>query len=142
MRTLTSIIIFVFATITSFGQDISDITYGMTAKENELWVKKVMSSEKEKQLILIQNRFFRHKEIKKSVDDVVPIIIANGIFVNEIANIELRNLFVNQLTPDKVQITILDKEPEGLYVNKAWTGIVILSINDKKISKLLRKNKP
>ncbi|TCC90216.1 hypothetical protein EZ428_13120 [Pedobacter frigiditerrae] len=141
MKTLTSIIIFLFVTTTSFGQDISGTPYGLTAEDNEIWLKKVLLSDKETKLTLIQHRFFRQKEFKKLANDAIPILIANGIVVNEVANIELRNLLVNQLTPDNVQVTILDKEPEGLYVNKAWTGIIILNIKDRKINKLLKRQK-
>ncbi|ADY50622.1 hypothetical protein Pedsa_0033 [Pseudopedobacter saltans DSM 12145] len=65
--------------------------------------------------------------------DDAPIVLANGIVINELTNIKLKNLLANRLTPEKVQITILEKAPEGLYINKRWTGVIVLTINNKKI---------
>ncbi|WP_316736622.1 hypothetical protein [Pedobacter aquatilis] len=114
----------------------------MTVEENEIWLKKAVLLDRETQLTSIQNRFFRRIAFKKLANDAIPVIVANRVMVNEVSNIELKNLLSNQLTTDNVQVTILEKEPEGLYVNKAWTGIVILNIKDKKISKLLKSYKP
>ncbi len=100
-----------------------------------------MSSEKEMQLTLIQNRFFRQKEFKYIASDIIPIVIVNGYIVKEILDAELKNLLGYQLTQDKVKLTILEKEPEGVYVNKAWTPIIILNINDKRINRLLKRYK-
>lgn len=125
-----------------FGQDLTNSQYGMTVEENEIWLKKAVLLDRETQLTSIQNRFFRRIAFKKLANDAIPVIVANRVMVNEVSNIELKNLLSNQLTTDNVQVTILEKEPEGLYVNKAWTGIVILNIKDKKISKLLKSYKP
>ncbi|MCX2574645.1 hypothetical protein [Pedobacter sandarakinus] len=142
MKSLASVILLLFIATFSFGQDFPNISYGLTAEENELWLKRVIPSEKGTQLTLIQNRFFKRKDFTKSANTAIPVVIANGIVVNEIVNTELKNLLATQLTTDKVQITIVEKEPEGLYVNKAWTGIIVLSISDKKINKLLKRYKP
>lgn len=141
MKSLVYIIFFLFVATVSFGQDLSSDSYGMTAKENEIWLKKLMSSEKEMQLTLIQNRFFRQKEFKHIASDIIPIVIVNGYIVKEILDAELKNLLGYQLTQDKVKLTILEKEPEGVYVNKAWTPIIILNINDKRINRLLKRYK-
>lgn len=142
MRMLTALLFFLFVTTTSFSQDVANDAYGMTAEENEIWLKKALSSDKETQLTLIKNRFFRQEEFKKSANDAIPIVVINGIIVSEVSNVKLKNVLVNQLTPDKVMVTIIEKEPERIYINKAWTGIILLTISDKKINKLLKKQKP
>ena len=132
--------IFIFKTAAVFGQGLSSSPYGMPADQNSLWLKKVINSAKDQQLTLIQDRFFRQKEYKKTENDDVPIIVMNGLVVNELSNQKLKNFLSYQLTADKVGMVIMEKEPEQLYVNKRWTGIVILTIDDKKtIRKLLRE---
>ena len=142
MKILSFIIIFLYATNPMFAQELKNHSYGMATDENITWLKKASISNKEQQLILIQNRFFRKQEFKKSETDDAPIVLANGIVINELTNIKLKNLLANRLTPEKVQITILEKAPEGLYINKRWTGMIVLTIIDKEIKKLLKSYKP
>ena len=123
-----------------FGQDLSSSPYGMTAEQNSAWLNKIINSAKDQQLTLIQERFFRQKEYKKTENDDIPLILMNGIVVNELMNQKLKSFLAHQLTADKVGIVIMEKEPEQLYVNKRWTGLVILTVEDKRtIRKLLRE---
>lgn len=141
MKVQSFIIIFLYATNPMFAQELKNHSYRMATDENITWLKKASISNKGKQLTLIQNRFFRKQEFKKSETDDAPIVLANGIVINELTNIKLKNLLVNRLTPEKVQITILEKAPEGLYINKRWTGMIVLTISDKEIKKLLKSYK-
>jgi hypothetical protein len=53
-----------------------------------------------------------------------------------------KSVFLNsELTVENVGIQIIEKEPEGLYVNRAFTGIVLIVITDKKTSRQFRKLK-
>ena len=122
-----------------FGQVVLRNPYGMNSEQTNTWLKEVSKADKEQQLTLIQNRFFKQNEFKKSETDDVPIILANGIILNELTNIKLKNYLSNQLTTENVNISILEKEPEGLYVNKRWPGVIILTINDRKTKRLLNR---
>jgi hypothetical protein len=38
-----------------------------------------------------------------------------------------------------VDLKVVEKEPEGLYVNKAFTGIILIVITDKKTGKKFKR---
>ncbi|AHJ95565.1 hypothetical protein [Hymenobacter swuensis] len=71
----------------------------------------------------------------------LPLLLVEGIAVDVTsAGDPVREVVLAQLTPDKVKaITVLEREPEGVYVNKAFTGWIIISLADKPLRKVLRR---
>ncbi|MBL7855899.1 MAG: hypothetical protein JNL17_15980 [Cyclobacteriaceae bacterium] len=111
----------------------------MTTEQNKAWLKELKMVDKEQQLSLIQNRFFRQKTFEKSDNDDIPVLVVDGIPISEQMDSNLRDFLAYQLSAEKIQIEVLDKEPEQLHVNKRWTGLILLNITDKKTRKKMYK---
>lgn len=69
------------------------------------------------------------------------MLVVEGIVVEVTgAGGPIRNVLASQLTPAQVKaITVLEREPVGLYVNKAFTGLIVISLADKQLRKALRR---
>lgn len=132
IRLLIFIIAFTILATSTFGQSKADSLYGMTTEQNKVWLTELKMADKENQLTLIQNRFFRQHTFEKSDNDDIPVLVVDGIPISEQMDTKLKDFLAYKLTADKVQIEVLDKEPEQLYVNKRWTGLILLNITDKK----------
>lgn len=132
IRLLIFIIAFTILATSTFGQSKADSLYGMTTEQNKAWLTELKMADKENQLTLIQNRFFRQHTFEKSDNDDIPVLVVDGIPISEQMDTKLKDFLAYKLTADKVQIEVLDKEPEQLYVNKRWTGLILLNITDKK----------
>lgn len=132
MQSLFLIIVFTSFAATSFGQNRYDSIQGMSPEQNVAWLSEVKNADKERQLVLIQDRYFRQSTFKKSEIDDRPLLVVDGIPMSDQMDLELRNFLAYEITSDKVDITILDKEPEALYVNKRWAGVILLNITDRK----------
>lgn len=138
MRLLIFIIACKTLTTSAFGQS-PDTLYGMAPEQNKAWVTELKLANKEKQLILIQNRFFKQRIFEKSNNDDIPVLVVDGIPMSDQIDIKLKDFLAYKLTADKVQIEVLDKEPEQLYVNKRWTGLILLNITDKRTRRKMYK---
>lgn len=132
MQSLFLIIVFTSFAATSFGQNRYDGIPEMSPEQNVAWLSEVKNADKERQLVLIQDRYFRQSTFKKSEIDDRPLLVVDGIPMSDQMDLELRNFLAYEITSDKVDITILDKEPEALYVNKRWAGVILLNITDRK----------
>src|SRR5690606_20220269 len=122
----------------AFAQD-AGTSYGMPPAQNSAWLFELKSVNKKQQLALIQERFFRQKTFDKSDEEDVPLLIIDGIPVDEQLDTRMRDFLAFQLTADAVEIGVLGKAPDGLYINKAWTGLIALNITDKKTRRRMNK---
>jgi hypothetical protein len=142
MRTLTFIFIFATLATATLAQNAAETPYKMPRQQNEAWMVRVKKADKIVQLELVKNRLFREHQTANQADDGdVPLLIIDGIAMDK--NIDKKKLdFLHaNLTADKVDIAIIEKEPKELYVNKRFTGMVLLKIVDRKIRKNFKKLK-
>jgi hypothetical protein len=114
----------------------------MTIEQNKDWLEKVSNVDKELQLSLIKIRLVENRQTLNQADKLdVPVLIIDGIPIEENIDDRKKEFLKSQLTVDAVDIKVVEKEPEGLYINKAFTGIVLIVITDKKTSKKFRRLK-
>jgi hypothetical protein len=148
MKSLFQIIFFCFLTSISFGQtsELSSLLY-MTDEQNRAWLTTLKLQDKESKWLMISDRYFRQSNSMKSIDrgnDNVPVLIINGVslLITDSLSADSSNQLLTLLTKDKIEnIKVLDKEPEGLYVNKGFTGVILVNLNDKKTNKRLQRIK-
>ncbi|SFT77084.1 hypothetical protein SAMN04489724_2131 [Algoriphagus locisalis] len=115
---------------------------GMTSGENLAWLTSLKDTTKQVQLTMIQNRFFKPtRPMMKSDNEDLPVMVVDGIPISLDINEGVRNFLANELIADNVEIEVLDKEPEELYANKRWTGLILLNITNNKTRKKMYKNK-
>jgi len=139
MRTLLFTIILVTLSTATFCQNTSDSLFTLTTEQNFAWLTALKNSAKGQQLRLINNRFFRQPTFRKPDNDNKPLLIVDGIPIRENSDSKTRDFFLNDLTADKVDIKVLDKEPEGLYIHKRFTGIILMTISDRRTSKRFKR---
>jgi hypothetical protein len=73
-----------------------------------------------------------------------PLLIIDGIPYDVAGSLTdaNREQLKQLLTVDKIgSIAIVDKEPDGIYVNKPFSGIILVTLNDRKTRNKLRKLK-
>jgi hypothetical protein len=122
----------------AFGQ--TGLSYGMATDENWDWLTRLKTSDKESQWNLVKNRLVEKRQTLDPKDKLdVPVLIVDGIPIADNIDKRQREFLVTQLTAEMVDIQVMEKEPEGLYINKAFTGIVLLTITDKKTSRKFKK---
>jgi len=132
--------IFFLLTLSTCAFAQTDFSYGMTSEENLDWLTRVKTSDKETQFNLVKNRLLEKRQTLDPKDKLnVPVLIIDGIPIVDNIEKRQREFLVTQLTADAVVIQVIEKEPEGLYINKAFTGIVLLTISDNKTSKQFKK---
>ena len=124
-------------TILVFSQDTSDSLSTTTVEENLMWLTTLKNADKNQQLTLIQNRFFGQPIRNENVE--MPVLIVDGVPIS--SNEKTRDFFRNRLTAEKVDIKVLDKEPEGLYIEKRFTGLIVITITDKRTSKEFKNSR-
>jgi hypothetical protein len=140
MKRLFQFLILLTLSTSGLSQTTTDATYGMTSEQNKEWLSKVINADKDLQIRLVKSRLIEKRQTLNQTDRlVVPVLIIDGIPIEENINDRQREFLKSQMTVDKVDIKVVEKEPEGLYVNKAFTGIVLIVITDKKISKKFRR---
>lgn len=123
MKTLILTVILMTKTLLVFSQS------------NLHWLTILKEADENLQLTLIQNQFIGQSTNTDSID--MPILIVDGVPIS--SNEKTREFFLNDLTADKVDIKVLDKEPEGLYIEKRFTGIILITITDKRTRKKFRR---
>lgn len=113
----------------------------MTNEQNKDWLIKVSHADKDLQFRLIKGRLIENRQPLNLTGNVaVPVLIIDGIPMEDSIS-EKQKAFLNTLTVENVDIKIVEKEPEGLYINKAFTGMVLIIIANKKTSKKFRRLK-
>jgi len=116
----------------------------MTPAQNHRWLVALKKQGVADQWAQIRSRYFLappQASSPTSPAGSVPVLVVEGIVVEMTdAGAPIRDVLASQLTPAKVKaITVLEREPAGLYVNKAFTGLIIISVADKQLRKALRR---
>jgi hypothetical protein len=119
----------------------------MSDTANQKWLTELKAQEMPLQWNMIANRYLGDVDASSKGEkskQFGPLLIIDGIAINinEKTNAETRKKLRILLAKDKISsVHVMEKEPEGLYINKAFIGIVLVRTNDKKISKTLSKIK-
>ncbi len=143
MKSLVIISLILAGYFSGFSQT-SEPAYGigMTINENLIWLASLKDTTKQIQLTMIQSRFFKPtRPLMKSDNEGLPVVIVDGIPISPDMNEKVRNFLANELIAEDVEIKVIDNEPEQLYANKRWTGLILMNITNKKTRKKLYKNK-
>lgn len=116
----------------------------MTPAQNNRWLVALKKQGVADQWAQIRSRYFLSPHQASSptiLAGSVPVLVVDGIVVEVTdAGDPIWDVLARQLTPAKVKaITVLEREPVGLYVNKPFTGVIIVSVADKQLRKVLRR---
>lgn len=119
----------------------------MSDTSNQKWLTELKGQEASLQWKMISDRYFGNVVASSkggNSKQIAPVLIIDGIAIDigDKTNAETKTKLRSLLTEDKIaSVQVIDKEPDGVYINKAFTGIVLVRTNDKKISKTLSKIK-
>lgn len=142
MKELLRLLILLTLSTSGFCQASMDASYGMTNEQNKDWLINVSRADKDLQLRLVKGRLLQNRQtINLTNNEAVPVLIIDGIPIEDSFS-EKQKAFLNTtLTVENVDIKVVEKEPDGLYINKGFTGMVLILITDKKTSKKFRRLK-
>ena len=147
MKVLVSILVSLLFSQSLFGQQLSAEQLFVTDTANQKWLTELKAQEMPLQWKMIANRYFGNIDASSKGDNSkqnAPVLIIDGIAIDitDRTSFETKTKWRSLLTEDKIaSVQVIDREPDGLYINKAFTGIVLVRTNDKKISKTLSKIK-
>jgi hypothetical protein len=114
----------------------------MTSEQNKDWLVRVRNADKDLQLILVKGRLFGNRQTSNPINKLdVPMLIIDGVPIEDNIDERQKEFLNTQLIKDNVDIQIIEKEPEGVYINKGFTGIVLIVITDKRVSKKFKRLK-
>lgn len=119
----------------------------MNKEQNHDWLTKVKSlGGKKEQWHAIQERFLMQTVESPNQNDRAkdcPVFMIDGVpyeisDLSDVSRQQLRSL----ITADKIgSIAIIDTEPGQLKTNTPFTGMVLVTLNDRKTKSRLRKLK-
>jgi hypothetical protein len=145
MRQIILTVLLSLFTAMLFGQTtLKDNRLLMTHHQNRSWLKAIMPLDKADQWNIISDRFFSSNQKQAAKNDSMrfyPLLVIDGIplLITDSLSGGSRTKLASLLTINKIsEIRILDREPDGLYVNRAFTGVILVTLNDKKTRKRLR----
>lgn len=145
MKQLLLALLFCFSTGLLFGQNVSSETPLMMAyDQNQEWVTTLKSLDKDEQWSMINERLFEFESGAENSDKekmYAPVLVIDGI-VPHVENLSTstRNRVQRLIEDDGIkEIRVVDKEPEGLYADKVFTGIILITLNNRKASRNLLK---
>lgn len=134
--------LFCFTIASLFGQATS---LKMTEEKNQIWLTTLRSQDKSEQLSMVKERFFVPQPAKYDLSErvlVVPVLVIDGIAITDNLSDSSREQLFQLLTEEAVkEIAVLDEQPEELYIEKRWTGLIVVVLSDKKVSRKLKKIK-
>jgi hypothetical protein len=147
MKVLVQILICLFFPMLLLAQSpSSEAPLSMSWEENQQWLLTIKTQEKPLQWKMITDRYFKNRTIKTDETSSLytPLLIINGLLISitESTNEDTKNKLLTLLTEDKIgEIKVIEKQPENLYIEKPFTGFILISVNDKKTSRTLKKIK-
>ena len=120
----------------------------MSFENNRQWLESLKATAgKAAQWQMIDERFF-NKTADMAVQggdrEYCPLLIIDGIpyETDKTMTDEVRKEIRKLINAEKVgSIAIVDKEPEGSYPNRAFSGFILITLKDKKTRKQLKKKK-
>jgi hypothetical protein len=133
---------FCFTIASLFGQATS---LKMTEEKNQEWLKTLKSQGKSEQLSMVKERFFVPRPAENDLSErvlLIPVLVVNGIAITDKLSDNSREQLFHLLTEKSVkEIAVLDEQPEELYIDRRWSGIIAVVLRDKKASRKLQKIK-
>jgi hypothetical protein len=91
----------------------------------------------------IQSRYFRAQEATSPSGSVtaLPILLVDGLAVERTSTgMPIWNLVATHLTTANLKtIAIIEREPSGVYVNKASTGWIVVTVADNSLRRMLQR---
>lgn len=143
MKSLFIISLILTSYFSGFSQELKPAYgIGMNTDENLKWLTSIKDTTKQIQLVRIQNRFFKPtRPMMKPDNEDLPVLVVDGIPISPDIDEGVRNFLAKELIADDVEIEVLDTDPEQLYANKRWTGLILLNITNKKTRKKMFKYK-
>jgi hypothetical protein len=140
MKHIVLTFLFCFNIVSLFGQAIS---LKITEEENQEWLAILKSQEKNEQLSMVKERFFMPQPAKYDLSErvlVVPGLVIDGIAITDNLSDTKREQLFQLLTEETVkEIAVLVEQPEELYIEKKWTGYIVMVLSNKKVSRKLQK---
>jgi hypothetical protein len=114
----------------------------LTADQNRAWLASVAEAEPQLKFALVKDRLISRYQIEEARERNIPLLILDGKpMAVDLSDTE-RNFLMTHLTPQNAQIDVVVKEPEGLYINKTFAGIILVKFTDKRIGRKFRKIGP
>jgi hypothetical protein len=117
----------------------------MTEEKNQEWLKTLKSQGKSEQLSMVKERFFVPRPAENDLSErvlLIPVLVVNGIAITDKLSDNSREQLFHLLTEKSVkEIAVLDEQPEELYIDRRWSGIIAVVLRDKKASRKLQKIK-
>lgn len=131
-----------FLTIAGNAAAQSSSATPMSDEENRKWLEHVKHREKHQQIRLIRQRFFEPPgDTGAPQKQCTPGIIIDGIFfdITESTPEHAKTQFFDLLTPESIETITTIENPGSLYVNKAFCGLILFNLNDRRTFKKLKK---
>ena len=119
----------------------------MTPGQNRRWLAALQHQGVALQWARIRRRYLvapqRASSPTLQVGDL-PVLVVGGTLVEvSSAGKPIQDLLAIELTPTKVKaITVMERAPAGVYPQKPFMGVIIISLADKSLRKLLRRTHP
>jgi hypothetical protein len=115
----------------------------MTPAQNSRWLGALKTQQKATQWARVRSRYFESPQWSSSPlgeAGSLPVLVVDGIVVGQTsAGKPIRDLLATQLTADKVKdILVMERQPDELYIEKAFTGLIVISLADRPLRKALR----
>ena len=123
----------------AYGQT-AEVSYGMNSNENLEWLATAKHADIGSTVKLVKERLIEKRaRLHQTERSDVPLLIIDGIPFADDIDERQKAFLITHVTARAVDIQIITKEPEGLYINKAFTGIVLIVFKDKKLSRKFQK---
>lgn len=114
-----------------------------TPAQNRHWLATLKQQELANQWAQIQARYFVAQESSLPTKTVtaLPLLVIEGVLLEPTSTSKsIWDLVATQLTATKVKtIDVIEREPSGMYVEKAFTGFIIVTVADRTLRKALQR---
>jgi hypothetical protein len=148
MKVLVPILVSILFSQPLLGQQLPTEQLFMSDTTNQKWLTELKAQQIPLQWKMVSDRYFANVDLLSNKGDnsklTAPVLIIDGIAINitDKTNAETKTKLRSLLAEEKIaSVQVIDKELDGLYINKAFTGIILVRTNDKKNSKTLLKIK-
>lgn len=114
-----------------------------TPAQNRHWLATLKQQALASQWAQIQTRYFEAQEASLPIGPVtaLPMLVVDGLVVEQTSTDKrIWDLVATQLTAARVKtIDVMEHEPSGVYVNKAFTGWIVVTVADRTLRKTLQR---
>jgi hypothetical protein len=114
-----------------------------TPAQNRHWLASLKQQALASQWRRIQSRYFRAQEATSPSGSVtaLPILLVDGLAVERTSTgMPIWNLVATHLTTANLKtIAVIEREPSGVYINKASTGWIVVTVADNSLNRMLQR---